>query len=549
MSDYATLAAEIRDAAQKFEIDRLQVVVDGLISRLHEFEAEAAADARSLLGLLRGMRRYLELVKLAEAYIKSGFTDPRIHTLYAQAMIELGRHVPAIGILKAIAKEVEDSKDEVRRTELTEIYGILGRAWKDIGYEALLNCGGTEVSVLRKEKAKRALNEAYLNYQRLEKVKSGDLDGLSWYSVNLLGLCHLAQRFGILLDQSAPDGYAQEVIAALVNAGNGGRTPNEWNLACLCELSAAVGKFDDARHYADIYIGHKCIDGFKLASTERQLNLIWNIRTSEDGRALHNQFLNALLTHQGGFSLDARQLRTSRGPLQLQHGDKGVVNLAELRNAFRIAQSVAMIRKNFGAIGTGFVVKAAQLGLDPALDRVVLTNAHVVSDPPRGNAVGPQDAQLTFHALPDAPSFNVERVIRTLDVGQHDCSVLVLAEPLPAEARALTLGDLNLKPDSTERAYVIGHPAGQELAFSLFDSELLGYDKYSEGEPQRVHYRSPTFYGSSGSPVFNKNWRVIALHRAGYESVSRLDGQPGTYAANEGISIASIRAALKGGYG
>ena len=56
-----------------------------------------------------------------------------------------------------------------------------------------------------------------------------------------------------------------------------------------------------------------------------------------------------------------------------------------------------------------------------------------------------------------------------------------------------------------------------------------------------VHYRTPTEPGSSGSPVFNSVWKVIAIHHAGGEAMPRLNGQPGTYAANEGIRIDFLR--------
>ena len=61
----------------------------------------------------------------------------------------------------------------------------------------------------------------------------------------------------------------------------------------------------------------------------------------------------------------------------------------------------------------------------------------------------------------------------------------------------------------------------------------------------RVHYRAPTEGGSSGSPVFDDSWDVIAVHHMGGKAgMSQLNGKTGTYAANEGISIQSIRQAV-----
>ena len=64
----------------------------------------------------------------------------------------------------------------------------------------------------------------------------------------------------------------------------------------------------------------------------------------------------------------------------------------------------------------------------------------------------------------------------------------------------------------------------------------------------RVHYRATTEGGSSGSPVFNATlWEVIALHHMGGKTgMARLNGDAGTYAANEGISLLSIVGAMAG---
>ena len=84
------------------------------------------------------------------------------------------------------------------------------------------------------------------------------------------------------------------------------------------------------------------------------------------------------------------------------------------------------------------------------------------------------------------------------------------------------------------------------------DNELLDHEGPPTGQPQipgvcRVHYRAPTEGGNSGSPVFNAAaWQVVALHhKGGRFGMPRLNGQSGTYAANEGLAMATLVAAVK----
>jgi V8-like Glu-specific endopeptidase len=73
----------------------------------------------------------------------------------------------------------------------------------------------------------------------------------------------------------------------------------------------------------------------------------------------------------------------------------------------------------------------------------------------------------------------------------------------------------------------------------LHDSVLLDIDD----DERLVHYRTPTDPGSSGSPVFNVDWEVIAVHHGGSSETPRLRGD-GRYEANEGIALSAVRRKL-----
>jgi len=110
---------------------------------------------------------------------------------------------------------------------------------------------------------------------------------------------------------------------------------------------------------------------------------------------------------------------------------------------------------------------------------------------------------------------------------------------LKADAATLTCTPDPPVIESKSKAYVVGHPRGAGLQISLHDSRLLDVDD----EWRLMHYRTPTDPGSSGSPVFNEDWQVMALHHAGTSETPRLHGD-GTYEANEGIVLSAIRRKL-----
>ena len=144
-------------------------------------------------------------------------------------------------------------------------------------------------------------------------------------------------------------------------------------------------------------------------------------------------------------------------------------------------------------------------------------------------------------AKPSLDIGSVGEIVCSSPRGKLDATFVTLkGEPRP---KALALSERAMKmADPPPRMYIIGHPDGRDLELSLQDNNLLACDD------RRLHYRTPTEPGSSGSPVFEpKGWRVVALHHKGSNTLARIDGEPGTYQANEGISIAAIQAWTRAG--
>ncbi len=177
--------------------------------------------------------------------------------------------------------------------------------------------------------------------------------------------------------------------------------------------------------------------------------------------------------------------------------------------------------------GTGFLVAPGLL----------MTNHHVLED---GEAARPSLAQFNYeedrHRMPRPTShfrLDPDRFFMTHE--DLDFS-LVAVEPVAADGASLSgFGSLRLLPESGkalvgEYVSIIQHPKGAPKAVAIRENEVMDvFDDF-------LHYATDTEPGSSGSPVFNDAWDVVALHHSGVPDPQ--DSQK--YVANEGVRISSI---------
>lgn len=84
---------------------------------------------------------------------------------------------------------------------------------------------------------------------------------------------------------------------------------------------------------------------------------------------------------------------------------------------------------------------------------------------------------------------------------------------------------------------IVQHPSAGPLKLAIDTQGIIGLNKNGT----RVKYRTNTESGSSGSPCFNINWELIALHHLGDPNYSF--GYSPTY--NQGIPISAICELLK----
>lgn len=181
--------------------------------------------------------------------------------------------------------------------------------------------------------------------------------------------------------------------------------------------------------------------------------------------------------------------------------------------------------------GTGFLVSP----------RLFLTNHHVLPDK-RDAAT----SVLQFNYQYPLRSNTLASVPFSIDldaffVTEADLDyTLVAVEPRPG-VRAfgwLPLIEEEGKVVLGEYVSVIQHPQGEPKQVALRENQLI------DVLPQFLHYRTDTEPGSSGSPVFNDQWEVVALHHSGVPQRDA-NGNVTGWVANEGVRISQIVKHLK----
>jgi len=508
-----------------------------------------AKEGQRALGALRKFRRFPQMLRAAQAILNDGSEDAQVYRQYAQALIETGMPVAAIGVLDVLI-----AREEAGSREWAEAQGVRGRAWKDIAV-ATRNT--------RADLASNAIRQSYDSYTAVHRDDPAAL----YQGINRIALAAWDRGLALSVEERDAAMATLPDMIDRVEAERKRGNPAIWTLATGGEAMVAAGRLDTAAAWFADYINHPFIlddaetGAFALASTARQLGEMWNLGDTPEGQAILAPLTARILQLPGGrFTASTAMIGAMEAVPEAAYekvlGNTGPRTARWMQRGFTAAHSVALIEDEGRGIGTGFLVKGCDLDnrLDDAL--YLVTNAHVVSDPTQYRAAMPADVRVRFE-LSDDPALRdegvaVERIVWQSSIDDHDATILALADLPEVGVKQLTLArDLPLLDggDGPSRVYIIGHPRGGEISFSFQDNELLDYEPEDSSAPDdpralRLHYRTPTEPGNSGSPIFNGDWRVIGLHHSGSREMRRLNDKPGTYPANEGISIQSIRRAM-----
>lgn len=528
------VAVRIVRAAEEFDWAAVDAAADEYSAQLLSSATPATPrEFGPILDLLRGHRRYDALSRVIDALLSQGVNDAVVRRHFGQIQIEQGYPAAALMTLEPLADDPATSQ-----RERVEARGSVGRSYKELYLRT------TERS-RRAQYLRRALS-TYLDSYREDSSRY-------WSGINAVALLSRASAERTRLPEIAKPRAESRVLAAQVlhTVTSDDHEGDPWAQATAVESYVALGDTEQAARELERYIGLSDPDAFALNSLLRQLTEIWGLTTdSPPGSVLLPQLRSQLLRKTGGVVLvDPREVRAERleklsdsPQLEKVLGDTRYQTLAWYVRGLERCRAVARIEtENQDGVGTGFLVRGPDLHPDLP-DTVLMTNGHVT---PEGLDV--DAAVVAFHAQsaeqPGVQRYRVRRQWWYASSTAPDVDTTLLElDGLPPDVTPVPIASKapNLRATSVPRAYVIGHPRGLEQPqFSLQDNRILGMNA------TRVHYRSPTEPGSSGSPVFDRNWDLIGLHHAGSTEMTRLDGQAGLYAANEGILASAIIDALR----
>ena len=206
-----------------------------------------------------------------------------------------------------------------------------------------------------------------------------------------------------------------------------------------------------------------------------------------------------------------------------------------LERGRRAGHTVCRLVSERTPVGSGFLVA-------PGL---VLTNNHVIPDQAEAETfVAEFNFELDADDVPLRPAqFQLDTsVFVTSDRNLLDFTLVAVRPRSDTGADVRSFGWLPLdpRPDKIlegEPVVIIQHPDGRLKELCLFDSELV--DRVDDF----VQYTTDTFFGSSGSPAFNRQWQLIALHHASVETGEHRRGLP--VVVNQGVRVSRIVEALR----
>jgi hypothetical protein len=185
------------------------------------------------------------------------------------------------------------------------------------------------------------------------------------------------------------------------------------------------------------------------------------------------------------------------------------------------ARSVARVKVTEG-YGSGFLTR----------DNLFVTNHHVLRD---ADSARTATLQFNFQKTPQGLDEEVVEFGLDPDTGfatskEDDWTLCRVRGDANAEWGQIEMAPIEVNVG--DRAIVVQHPGAGPKQIAFYHN-LVAF-----ADDRRVQYLTDTLRGSSGSPVFDNRWRLMAVHHSGGDIL-----EPGTKARvfrNEGIHVNRI---------
>jgi V8-like Glu-specific endopeptidase len=224
----------------------------------------------------------------------------------------------------------------------------------------------------------------------------------------------------------------------------------------------------------------------------------------------------AIAAYSSGNLPDFREAAMVTNPLR---------RLAWLERGLEVARAVCKI-KTPEKVGTGFIVGGGKL----------VTNNHVLPTSElaeRSFAIFNFEEDLLGRPTPTTAIELDAKTLKTNAAPETDCTIVGL-KASPAELGKWGCLELNRNAEiaKTSGVSIIQHPDGGYKQIAVAGNIIERTDQKS------LYYVSSTMPGSSGAPVFDDDWKVVALHQgAGVWS-----NEHSKYLNNRGIRFSTILA-------
>lgn len=228
-------------------------------------------------------------------------------------------------------------------------------------------------------------------------------------------------------------------------------------------------------------------------------------------------------------------------------GENNFMGVSFLKRGGTASRSVGRVNIRRGrGFGTGFLVSP----------RLLLTNNHVLETE---SEASDSTVEFDFEVGVDRDFlspviFELLPNLLFLTDRDLDYTLVAVAEESTNNKSLSDYGFLPLADDegstvNGDRVNIIQHPNGERKQVAIRDNQVIDMlDDF-------LHYKADTSPGSSGSPVFNDFWEVVALHHSGVPrrnangDILAVDGSLWrrsmgdhrvSWIANEGVLLSSI---------